>query len=76
MRQVDIDAVVRLARGAADELLRQASDPAADLTRAERRALVMIASAVDAEVMRRAGLEPRSAEAQAIIDRALATVLP
>ena len=75
MRSVDADAVVRLARALADEFLRQAADPDEPLTMAERRGLLTIAAAVDAEVARWAGLEPRSAEAQAVIDKALAAVL-
>ena len=78
MRPVDVDAVVRLARAAADELVYRAEDsgPEVDVTRAERRGLVTIAVAVDAAVSRWAGLKPRSAEAQAVIDRALQAVLP
>ena len=76
MRQFDVDAVVRLARACADELWRQAADPDEHLTIAERRGLLTIAAAVDREVTRWAGLEPRSPEEQAIIDKALAAVLP
>ena len=76
MRSVDVEAVVRLARGLADDLWREAADPAVDLTRAERRALLTIAATVDVRVAVWTGLEPRSAEAQAIIDRVLAAVLP
>lgn len=68
-RQVDVDAVVRLARGCADEFWRQAADPDEHLTFAERRGLLTIASAVDREVSRWAGLEPRSVEAKAVIDK-------
>ncbi len=76
MRAVDIDAAVRLARGCADELLYHAADPTEPFTLTERRALLAIAAAIDREVSRWAGLEPRSAEAQAVIDAALAAVLP
>lgn len=76
MRQVDVEAAVRLARGCADELLYHAADPDEPLTPIERRAFVAIAIAVDRRVTLWAGLEPRSAETQAVIDRALAAVLP
>ena len=76
MRQVDVDAAVRLARAAADDLWREAADPAVDLNRAERRGLLALAGAIDREVSRWAGLPARSAEAQRIIDRALAAILP
>ena len=55
-RQIDVDAAVRLARAAADEMLAASADPTADLTPAERRELVTIAVAVDAKVVRWAGL--------------------
>ena len=76
MRQADVDFVVAAARFAADQLLAEAADPGADLSQAERRSLVTIAVAVDRVVAQRAGLPARSAEAQAIIDRALTAVLP
>ena len=72
----DLHRVLDLAQAVAAELAAAAVDPAADLTQAERCGLVTIAAAVQREVTRWAGLEPRSAEAQAIIDRALAVVLP
>ena len=74
MRAVDIDAAVRLARGCADELVYHAEDSTEPLTLAERRALLVIAAAVDREVMRWAGLPARSAEEQAVIYRALAVL--
>ena len=76
MRSVDVDAAVRLARGCADDLWREAADPAVDLTRAERRGLLALAAAVDRAATLWAGLEPRSPEAQAVIDKALAALLP
>lgn len=76
MRSCDIDAAVAAARFAADQLLAEAADPDEHLTMAERRGLLTIAAAVDRAVTKWAGLEPRSPEAQAIIDRALAAVLP
>ena len=76
MRQVDVAAVVRLSRALADEILRQAADPDEPLTMAERRGLLTLATAVDRRVTLWAGLEPRSPEAQAVIDAALAAVLP
>ena len=76
MRSVDVDVTVRLARALADEFLRQAADPDEPLTMAERRGLLTIASAVDARITRWAGLPARSPEAQLIIDKALAAVLP
>ena len=76
LRSVDVAAAVRLARGCADDLWREAADPAVDLTTGERRGLLTIAAAVDRRVTLWAGLEPRSPEAQAVIDTALAAVLP
>ena len=79
MRAVDIDAVVRLARGCADELVFRAEDPGPDLdlSQAERRALLVIAVAVDRVVAQWAGLPARSVEAEAVLMRAmLAALLP
>ena len=65
-RRDEIDLVTAVARFVADEALAEAADPAADLLLAERRGLVLIAAAVDAEVSRRAGIEPRSSEEQTV----------
>ena len=76
VRPSDVNAVVRLARAAADELVFRAEDPTEPLTLIERRAFLAIAAAVDRAVSRWAGLKPCSADAQAVIDKALAAVLP
>ena len=76
MRSCDTRQVSDIIQAVAAELAVEAVDPAADLTMRERRALVALSLAVEAQAARAVGIEPRSAEAQAIVDRALAAVLP
>ncbi len=76
MRSVDLGQALCLARDIAAELRTAAADSAIELSCADRLALITIAAAVDRRVTLWAGIEPRSPEAQAVIDAALAAVLP
>ncbi len=67
MRVAELRRVLDLAEQVAAELAAAAVDPAADLSAAERRALVHRALAVEAAAARRVEIEPRSAEAQAVL---------
>ena len=66
-------AVLRTGRLVAAELAREAIDPLATLTMADRLALAALALAVDLEASRRAGVEP-VAEARDMLATALAEI--
>ena len=68
-------AMLRLGRLVAAELVGEALDPDADLTKADRLALAALALAVDIEVSRRAGVELMANAREKLAD-ALAGVMP
>ena len=77
MHPADLHQVLDLAQAIAAELAAEAVDPEADLTMNERRALVGVALAVEAHAARVVGVVPRSAEAEAVLAKAiLATINP
>ncbi len=76
MNQTELHRVLDLAQAVAAELAAEAVNPAADLTAAERRALVHLALLVDVQAARKVGIEPRSASAEAVVMRLLATIPP
>ncbi len=67
--------MLRLGRLVAAELVGEALDPDADLTKADRLALAALALAVDIEVSRRAGVELMANAREKLAD-ALAGVMP
>ena len=69
----DRASVLQLGRRVAGELAREAIDPVANLTMADRLALATLALAVDLEVSRRAGVEP-VADAREVLAGALARI--
>ena len=71
MRDIDVGQVLQLAETIAAEFAAAAIDPATDLTMGERRALVALSLAVEAGAARTVGLVPRSAEAEALLTRAI-----
>ena len=66
--------VLRLGRRVAAELAREAVNPAATLTMADRLALATLALAVDVEASRRAGVAPLDHEVQPMLAAALADI--
>ena len=77
MRETDLHQVLDLAEHVAAELAAEALNLTAHLTWAERRGLLALALAIEAEAARTVGIEPRTEEAEAVLMRAvLATVLP
>ncbi len=71
MRTVDRRQVLDLAEQVATELAAEAVDPATDLTMRERRALVALSLAVEAQAARAVGIKPRTSGAEAVLARAM-----
>ena len=76
MRPTDLRQVLDLAEHVAAEIAAEALDPAADLPMRERRALVALSLAVEAEAARTVGIVPLSAEARAVLMQAMLATLP
>ena len=75
MHPADLRQVLDIAEHVAAELAAAAVDPAADLTTRERRALVALSLAVEAQAAWTVGIEPQTPEAHAVLARAmLATI--
>ena len=73
-RGPDQAAVLELGRRIAADLAREAVDPAAALTMADRLALATLALAVEVETSRRAGVEPLDHEVRPALAAALADI--
>ena len=76
MRETDLRQILELAQTVAAELVAEAVDPAADLTMVERRALLRLSLAVEAQAARAVRIEPRTAEDEVVLMRAIMAVLP
>lgn len=75
MRDFGLSQVLTLSRQIAAELRAAAADPAMDLSRTDRMALLDLSLAIEAAVDRALGVAPLSAEAQIVVSRAVAAVV-
>ncbi len=76
MRYVDLGQALTMFRHIATELRAAAADPAMDLSRIDRMALLDLSLAIEAAVDRALGVAPLSAEAQMVLARAVVAVVP
>ena len=76
MRDIDVRQVIELAEAVAAELSAVALDRKADLTAAERRALMVLSIGIEDAAARATEVPPRSAFASNLLLRSMLATLP